>query len=280
MSSLWYTVPVVGPLSGSLSSRRRPVKNARTLGATPRAPVAPPAELTLIEPIKRTRLPDEIANRVRLMMLDGTFKPDRPLPSERTLARRFGVSRGSVRDAFRRLEVIGLLRTRHGQGTFPRELSVDNLVTPIASVLTLHRARREELIDVRRIFEPAVARMAASRVTADELGELETILAAQRRKVRARHSTIGEDTAFHSTLARATHNPVIVRIMETLNELLIASRTQTLEQRGRPLRSMRGHEAVLAALKRGDGEGAAEAMSTHLEQIAALLRGLDGGTRD
>ncbi len=146
-----------------------------------------------------------------------------------------------MRDAIQRLEVVGLLRTRHGQGTSLCELSLDNLVTPLASVLTFNRARQKDLTDVRRMFEPAIAWAAATRATDAELDEIEGILDEQRRKVRARQSTIAEDTAFHSAMARATHNPVVVRIMETLNDLLVESRAQTLQRRGRPLRSLGGH---------------------------------------
>jgi GntR family transcriptional repressor for pyruvate dehydrogenase complex len=177
-----------------------------------------------------------------------------------------------VRDALRRLEVVGLLETRHGQGTFLHELSVDNLVTPMASVLTFNRARQDDLMDVRRAFEPAVAGMAATRATAAELDEIDRILDEQRRRVREGKPTIGEDTAFHSALARATHNPVIVGIMDTLNELLVESRQRTLERRGRPLQSLRGHEAVVQALRRQDPDGAAAAMRRHIDRIAALLR--------
>ena len=91
-------------------------------------------ESPLIEPIRKTRIHEEIADRIRRLILARTLPPGRPLPSERILAQRFGVSRGSVRDALRTLEILGLLETRHGQGTFPRELSVDRLVTPLASV--------------------------------------------------------------------------------------------------------------------------------------------------
>ncbi len=226
----------------------------------------------MIEPIKRTRIPEEIANRIRLLILDGTFKSGQPLPSERTLAERFAVSRGSVRDAFRMLEMIGLVETRHGQGTFPQELSVENLVTPLASVLSHSRHLQDELLDVRRMFEPAVARVAAARVTEAEMEELEHILAAQRQKVETGQSAISEDTAFHCALARATHNQVVVRVMEILNDLLVESRTLTLQQKGRPQRSMEGHQAVVAALRRRDAEGAARAMNEHIEQIAALLQ--------
>jgi len=207
-----------------------------------------------------------------VLILDGTLPPGRPLPGERLLAARFGVSRGSIRDAFRMLETIGLLETRHGQGTFPRELDVTGLVAPLASILTYRRDLREELLDVRRMFEPAVARAAAARVTEDDLADLQRILETQRRKLKAGGSTLMEDTAFHSVLARATRNRVVMRIMETLNDLLVESRKLTLKQKGRPERSIRGHEAVVAALRRRDPDAAARAMHTHIDQIAEVLR--------
>ena len=223
-------------------------------------------------PIKKTRIPETIADRVRQLILDRTFRPGQPLPSERVLARRFGVSRGSIRDALRMLETVGLLEARHGQGTFPRELSVDRLVTPIASVITFQRDLQDELMDVRQMFEPAVARAAASRATDDDLAELERVLDAQRRKLKTGQSAIGEDTAFHAALARATRNRVAVRIMETLNDLLIESRKLTLKQKGRPQRSLSGHEAIVAAMRRRDPDAAARAMREHIDHIADLLQ--------
>ncbi len=133
-------------------------------------------QAALIRPIKKTRLAEEIADRIRMLILDGTLPTDRPLPAERLLAARFGVSRGSIRDALRLLETIGLLETRHGQGTFPQELDVDRLVAPLASILTYRRDLREELLDVRRMFEPAVARVAATRITKEDLADLQRIL--------------------------------------------------------------------------------------------------------
>ena len=228
-------------------------------------------EAKLIEPIRKTRIHEEIADRIRQLILDGTYPPERPLPSERVLAGRLGVSRGSVRDALRTLEVLGLLEPRHGQGTFPRELSVDRLVTPLASVLTNRRDLEGELMDVRRMFEPAVARVAAARINDVDLAGLRGILDAQRRKVRSKQSALVEDTAFHAALARATHNTVVVRIMETLNDLLTESRTRALKQTSRPERSLKGHEAVVDALTRHDGEGAASAMHAHIDEIAQIL---------
>jgi GntR family transcriptional repressor for pyruvate dehydrogenase complex len=224
-----------------------------------------------IAPIRKTRLAEDIADRIRIMIVDGTFPPGEPLPGERVLAERFGVSRGSIRDAFRMLEMIGLLEMRHGQGTFPRELSVERLVTPLASVLTNRRDLEGELMDVRRMFEPAIARVAAARLSDEDLAGLRRILDAQRRKVKSGQSAIVEDTAFHAALARATGNTVVVRIMETLNDLLSESRKRALQQRSRPQRSLKGHEAVVDALARHDADGAARAMHDHIDQIAVIL---------
>ena len=223
-----------------------------------------------IEPIKKTRIPEEVADRIRVLILDGTFPPGQPLPPERLLAEQFGISRGSVRDALRMLELVGLLETRHGQGTFPRELTVERLVAPLASVMTYRQDLRDELMDVRRMFEPAVARAAAQRATEEDIADLQRIIEAQRRKLETDQSTIVEDTAFHAILARCTRNRVIMSIMATLNDLLVESRTQSLRHKGRPGRSLVGHEAVVAALRQRDPDAAAQAMARHIDQIADL----------
>jgi GntR family transcriptional regulator, transcriptional repressor for pyruvate dehydrogenase complex len=270
--AMWYTGSVVQPVrSASLAPDRGPVKRP----AEPRRR-ASAREERLIEPIKKTRLAEEVADRIRVLILDGTFATGLPLPSERQLSERFRVSRGTIRDAFRMLEMIGLLETRHGQGTFTRELTVDRLVAPLASVLTHRHDLQDELIDVRRMLEPAVARVAAARVTVDDLADLQRILDAQRKKLKTGQSAIVEDTAFHSVLARATRNSVLVHIMETLNDLLVESRKRSLKQKGRPERSIRGHEAVFAALRRRDANAAARAMHGHIDEIAGLARAARG----
>jgi DNA-binding FadR family transcriptional regulator len=107
-------------------------------------------------------------------------------------------------------------------------------------------------------------------VTDEDFADLQRILDAQRRKLKTGQSNIVEDTAFHAALARSTRNRVVVSIMATLNDLLVESRTLTLKQKGRPEKSIEGHEAVVAALRRRDAEGAAQAMYSHIDQIADL----------
>src|ERR1700688_4630402 len=101
-----------------------------------------------IGPIKKTRVAEAVANRIRTLILTGTSPQGQPLPSERVLTEQFGVSRGSIRDALRMLETIGLIETQHGRGTFPRELTVDRLVAPLASMMAYQHDLQEELLDV------------------------------------------------------------------------------------------------------------------------------------
>ena len=187
-----------------------------------------------IEPIRKTRVAEEIADRIRVLILDGTF-PAGPAAARRTPARR--TVRRQPRIDPRRVPDAGDDRAaRHAarQGTFPQELDVDRLVAPLASVLSYRHDLQDELLDVRRMFEPAVARVAATRVTDEDLADLQRILDAQRRKLKTGRSAIVEDTAFHAVLARATRNRVVVSIMATLNDLLVESRKLALKQKGRP----------------------------------------------
>src|SRR5574341_2360720 len=117
------------------------------------------------DPVRRTKVYEEVAARIRRLIADGRLRPGDKLPPERELAVMLGVSRTSVRDAIRTLEVAGLLEPRQGEGTVVRELSPDNLVAPIASALMSRRDLLADLMEFRRMIEPPTAREAAERAT-------------------------------------------------------------------------------------------------------------------
>ncbi|MFL5397101.1 MAG: FadR/GntR family transcriptional regulator [Myxococcales bacterium] len=224
-----------------------------------------------LEAVRKERRYEQVAEQIQKLIAEGTLKPGDRLPPERELATRFGVARSSIRDAVRTLEVMGILEPRQGTGTVVRDLSADSLVVPLATVLVRKRELVEELIDVRRILEPALAARAAKNATVEEVMELEDILRRQREKMSRGQPTIEEDSEFHYAIGRAARNSVVLKVLDILMDLLRESRARSLQTQGRPERSYAGHQRVLRAIKRRDPDAAEKAVRKHLEEIESIV---------
>jgi GntR family transcriptional repressor for pyruvate dehydrogenase complex len=226
-----------------------------------------------LEPIKSTRIYEEIVRQVRALISDGRLKSGDRLPPERDLAEQFRVSRTSVREALRALESRGLIEIRAGEGAFVRDISVDALVEPLALVILPHREAVGELFEARRLLEPAIAALAARRATPEELGEMERVLDEQAREVGLGRTGVAQDSAFHAALANSAHNRAISRIVNALMDLLTQSREESLQTPGRPERSHQDHRRILEALRRRDEVAAHRAVVDHLIAVERLLMG-------
>ena len=188
--------------------------------------------------VKRTRLFEDVARQIQGLIVDGALQPGDLLPPERELAERFGVSRSSVRDAIRTLELVGLVVPRQGEGTVVADVSPDAVVRPIASVLGRKRELIAELLDIRQIIEPALAARAATRATPEEIARLEDVLRRQREKTLRGEPAVEEDTEFHTIIALAAKNGVVRRVVDVLMRLLRETRARSLQTHGRPERSL------------------------------------------
>lgn len=235
------------------------------------APAAPSSIQADLGPIRKTKIYAEIAAQIQRLIADGRLRPGDKLPPERELAELFGVSRGSVRDAIRVLEMQGLVEPRHGDGTVVREIPIDRLVRPLAAALSASKDLVAELFDMRKMLEPPLARAAALRATAEDVRALEEIVERQARRVQGGEVAIEEDNEFHYRLAAAAKNQVVLRTMDILMELLRDSRVRSLQSPGRAEKSLDGHRRILSAVRRGDPDLAVEAMRLHVEEIEQVL---------
>jgi GntR family transcriptional repressor for pyruvate dehydrogenase complex len=229
-----------------------------------------------LEPVRSTRIYEEIVRQIRMLIADGHLKSGDRLPPERDLAERFRVSRTSVREAMRALESRGLIGIRPGEGAFVREVSIEALVEPLALVILAQRETIADLYEARRLLEPPIAALAARRATPDELSEMSRILDQQAAEVTAGRTGLVQDAAFHTALAHSTHNRAITRIVTTLMDLLAQSREESLSIPGRPVRSHGDHRRVLAAVESRDARRAEQAMLTHLVGVERLVMGREG----
>jgi len=225
---------------------------------------------TEFETVRRDKVYEGVAKQIERLILK-KLQPGDKLPSERDLAETLGVSRSSIRDAIRSLELMGMVEPRQGAGTIVLQISSDSLVNPLANA----RKRKEELVaellDFRKMLEPPLAERAAIRVSPEELAEMEEILERQDEKLRNGESTIAEDTEFHYAIALASGNSVVRKVLDTLMDLLRDSRERSLQVDGRPQKSLAGHRKILAALNRHDAEAAKLAMKRHIEDVEKML---------
>ena len=222
----------------------------------------------VIEPIRRVKLYEEVAARMRELIVSGELQPGQALPSERKLAEQFKVGRAVIREAIRRLEVSGLVESRHGGGNYVREVTVEHLVAPIATVLNDMGHLREELMDARLFFEPQIAREAAKCATPEDMGRLEEVIRRQEDRATVGQTTAEEDAEFHRLLAHATHNTVVVRVMEVIDNLLKDEHARWFRSADRSRSSLEGNHRILEAIRRRDQGAAQKAMEQHIQEIA------------
>jgi GntR family transcriptional repressor for pyruvate dehydrogenase complex len=231
-----------------------------------------------LEPVKRSRIYEHIVGQINALIREGRWAPGDQIPPERELAERFKVSRTSVREALRALEMQGIIDSRQGGGTFVRTGDTEMLVGPLAAAILRGRRELAEVLEVRELIEPGIARLAARRATAEHVAELETLLQRQRECIAAERSFVEEDTAFHYTLAKAADNHILLRLHNVILDVLRESRQSYLHVPNRPQMSLRGHEAMLAAVKAKDTDAAYHASLAHITEVRdGILRALEDG---
>jgi GntR family transcriptional regulator, transcriptional repressor for pyruvate dehydrogenase complex len=229
----------------------------------------------LIEPVKRSRIYEHIVEQIRALIREGRWAPGDQIPPERELAERFRVSRTSVREALRALEMQGVIDSRQGGGTFVRTADTEALVPPLAAAILRGRQELAEVLEVRELIEPGIARGAAQRATSEHIAQLEMLLERQRRCIAEGRSFVDEDTAFHYTLAQAADNHILLRLHNLILDLLRESRQSYLHVPDRPQLSLRGHEAILNAIKAHDAQAAYSASLEHITLVRdGILRAL------
>lgn len=176
------------------------------------------------------------------------------------------MSRASVREALRSLELLGIVETRAGGGTFVRQVQADDLAKPLTRVITRGHTLRD-VIDVRGLIEPAIAERAAKNITPAELTELREIIAAQEAKVARGESYVEEDTRFHEVIGNAARNELLVTVLGVIWDVLRSSREEWLQTEKRAHESLEAHRRILAALERHDPASARAAAAEHIRAV-------------
>jgi DNA-binding FadR family transcriptional regulator len=228
-----------------------------------------------IQVITTQRLYEQGAEHLAKLIRAGEYAPGTKLPAERDLARQLGVSRTTVREALLALEIGGLVEVRTGSGAFVTSNggpAVEMVVAPKDT-----GAGPFELIAARKLFEPPVAAMAAQVITEGELALLKETLPLIETRKRDHWEKLEVDRTFHVLIAKATHNAVIVEVVENLwREMfgpifaLLSERTHLTRKQSMTLSD---HSAIVGCLERRDCAAAHAAMLGHLVNVELTMMG-------
>jgi GntR family hexuronate regulon transcriptional repressor len=215
-----------------------------------------------IPAVNSLRLYQQVAAAIERAIADGRYQPGQRLASERDLAEEFGVSRPTVRRAVIALEMRGLLEARQGSGVYVRQTRAS---TPAPKDLDIDAFDHAE---ARRLFEGEVAALAATLITDEELAYLESLVVEMNNEDATKEQSELADRQFHISIAQATRNNAIMRIVENTWDLRYKSHLcmQMLERardvRRRALKDE--HQDIIESLRTRDPKAARAAMQSHL----------------
>lgn len=226
---------------------------------------AQPPHLGLV-PVARSRLYELLAEQLVEHAQKAGLSPGDRLPAERALAEQFGVSRTSVRQALVSLEVQGVVEIRHGGGVF---LAEPRRGDPLRR-LSERAERLSDIHVVREALEVKIAELAAEHCRDEDRRLMECALEEMQDDLGRGGSGAAADAAFHRAVTVASHNPVMVDLMEYVADRIWESRIESLSQPGRGPVSLAGHREIAAAIVRGDPPGAGAAMRAHLGIVATV----------
>jgi len=228
-----------------------------------------------VAPIRKQRVSHHVAVAICRMIRDGNLRPGDSLPPERDLARMLQVSRASLREALRGLEIAGIIESRHGGGTLVRSFSAFGTESPLAMVFETNHDMVSDLWEVRRIVEPAFAERAAARATEEGVASLREMLERHYDAYHRAGTGVAArqyDREFHGAVASLANNEAAQQVIDLLNALVHtgyqAHRAFILERRKR---AYARHVAIFEAIRDGDPARARKSMIDHLEEVEEFI---------
>jgi DNA-binding FadR family transcriptional regulator len=224
-----------------------------------------------LTPVARRSIVSDAREQITRLIVSGALKPGEKLPAERQLIELLGVSRPTLREGIAALTAMGILEARQGAGTFVSDLDPARIVEPLVLIVNLNSEVLRELFDVRRILESGAIQIAAEHIVDDELAELHRLLSELRAARGSLKRFMKLDIEFHRTIHRASHNELLIALLESVGHLARESRAVTSQRPTVRTQAHRDHVQIVKALEARDPLAAREAMLAHLDHMRNAL---------
>jgi GntR family transcriptional repressor for pyruvate dehydrogenase complex len=247
------------------------------------------AQENLFSPIKSKRTFEEVSSNIKRLIFDGVLKPGDRLPSEIELSNQFNVSRQTIREALRILELSGFIRVQKGGGGGP--LIKDTIINTISDLFLdafrMEKISIEELTVARLEIEKMVLNHVMDNVKASGIEDLKQNLKAAQEKIEDNLMANEENIEFHNLLARASKNHVFVIVVGSIAAVLrnlLSRLSPEMGSTGDPAvydesilmsaNAVRYHEEILEAIIENRREKAIELLEQHLVEVSNRLKTL------
>lgn len=226
----------------------------------------------LFQPAKPRRAFDEIISQIRELVRRGELVPGDRLPAERALAEQFAVSRNTVREALRMLEISGLIKLRRGAsgGAFIAQADSSKVSSSMSDMLELNQFSLTDLTEARSWMEAFIVRVACQRADAEMLDALDTNVDEVARLSEARdwERKAVVNVEFHNLLAQATGNPVMVAMMQGLMDVMLKIVLRLGPTEGDVV--LQSRRRLMVHMRNRDADAAVAEMHEHLQRMAQL----------
>ena len=224
----------------------------------------------MLEPNKTTKVYEQVIEQIKCKIKSGEIKKGDRLPSEREMAESIGVSRASVREAIRALEVVGLVESKQGAGNYIKTNFDNSLFEPLSVMFMLQESSVKEMYDLRETLELQCAKLSAENIEDNELALLTTIV--DRMYIAgSEEESLELDIKFHYLIAKASRNVLLINVLDVISQLMDEfiqkSRMQILHEGNTKESLLEIHENLLRALKCRDESKVCNAMKEHFNLI-------------
>ena len=221
---------------------------------------------------------DKIIGQIKELIMTGQLQPGDRLPSERLLSQKMGLGRTHVKDAIRKLEFYGILKTLPQSGTVVAGMGVTALESLITDVLKLEGNDFRSLIETRVILETQSAVLAAQNRTADDLIALEQAMLAHKNKLVTTGDAVEEDLIFHLKIAEASKNSVLKSLMLVIiPDILYYFKRHNACGNGRANQAAHEHELIVEHISQQDAPAVERAMHLHMADIVKFSQLTENG---
>ncbi|WP_374718782.1 FadR/GntR family transcriptional regulator [Parageobacillus toebii] len=226
--------------------------------------------------IKTKKIYEEVAEAIFEMIKTGALKPGDKLDSVQQLAEKFQVGRAAIREALTALKAMGLIELKQGEGTYVREFDPATISFPLSIAVLMNKEDIWHLLEVRKLLEVGAASLAAQKRTDDDLIAMEQALHEMKEAIG--NDELGEkaDLAFHMAVAAASHNPILVSLMNSVSEMMIETMRETrriwlFSRQTTTEKLLQQHTEIFKAIKEKNADAAQERMLQHLTNVENIL---------